>query len=235
MFNTYLYIPLLNILIFLYDHFSFGSLGLAIILLTIFIRVVLFPLFYKSAKSQMVMQKIQPLIQKVQHDHKEDKEKQAKALMDLYKKYKVNPFSSILMLFVQIPVLIALYRLFAVDFSSIDFSQLYSFISAPVHINTLFLGLIDLKSSSIIMVVLAAVAQYFQGILTLPKIEKGKELSATEKMTRQMMYYTPLFTVLVLWRMPSAIGLYWLITSLFSVGQQIYINKKVKINLEITD
>jgi YidC/Oxa1 family membrane protein insertase len=181
------------------------------------------------------MQKIQPLIQKIQHDHKEDKEKQAQALMDLYKKYKVNPFSSILMLFVQIPVLIALYSLFRADFSNMSFSTLYSFVSAPSHINTLFLGLIDLRSSSIIMVVLAAAAQYFQGILTLPKVEKGKEISAAEKMTRQMIYYTPLFTVLVLWKMPSAIGLYWLITSLFSVGQQIYINKKVKVNIEITD
>ena len=235
MFNTYLYIPLLNILIFLYNNFSFSSLGLAIILLTLLIRIVLFPLFYKSAKSQMIMQKIQPLIQKIQHDHKEDKEKQAQALMDLYKKYKVNPFSSILMLFVQIPVLIALYSLFRADFSNMSFSTLYSFVSAPSHINTLFLGLIDLRSSSIIMVVLAAAAQYFQGILTLPKVEKGKEISAAEKMTRQMIYYTPLFTVLVLWKMPSAIGLYWLITSLFSVGQQIYINKKVKVNIEITD
>ncbi|MCL5017078.1 MAG: YidC/Oxa1 family membrane protein insertase [Patescibacteria group bacterium] len=231
MFNTYLYIPLLNILIFLYNNFSFGSLGLAIILLTVLIRVILFPLFYKSAKSQMIMQKIQPLIQKIQKDHKEDKEKQAQALMDLYKKYKVNPFSSILMLFVQIPVLIALYSLFRSDFSAMNFSVLYSFVSAPQHINTLFLGLIDLKSSSIIMVVLAAIAQYFQGALTLPKKEKGKEVSAAEKMTRQMIYYTPLFTVLVLWKMPSAIGLYWLVTSLFSVGQQIYINKKVKVNI----
>jgi YidC/Oxa1 family membrane protein insertase len=232
MFQTYLYIPLLNILIFLYNNFSFGSLGLAIILLTLLIRVVLFPLFYKSAKSQMIMQKIQPLIQKIQHDHKDNKEKQAQALMDLYKKYKINPFSSILMLFVQIPVLIALYSLFRADFSNMNFSVLYSFISAPAHINTIFLGLIDLRSRSIIMVVLAAVAQYFQGALTLPKTEKGKEVSAAEKMTRQMIYYTPLFTVLVFWNMPSAIGLYWLITSLFSVGQQIYINKKVKVNIE---
>ena len=178
------------------------------------------------------MQKLQPLINKIQHDHKNDKEKQAQALLDLYKKNQVNPFSSILMLFVQIPVLIALYRLFAVDFASINFSELYGFISAPDHINTLFLGLIDLKTRSIIMVGLAAVAQYFQGVLTLPKIEKGRELSAPEKMTRQMVYYMPLFTILILWQLPSALGLYWLITSVFSVAQQIYINKKVKVNIE---
>ena len=232
MFHTYLYVPLFNTLIFLYQNVSFESFGIAIILLTLLIRVILFPLFYKSAKSQMVMQKLQPLINKIQHDHKDDKEKQAQALLDLYRKNQVNPFSSILMLFVQIPVLIALYRLFAVDFASINFSELYGFISAPDHINTLFLGLIDLKTRSIIMVGLAAVAQYFQGVLTLPKIEKGRELSAPEKMTRQMVYYMPLFTILILWQLPSALGLYWLITSVFSVIQQIYINKKVKVNIE---
>jgi len=232
MFHTYIYLPLFNALIFLYQNLSFESLGVAIILLTLLIRVVLFPLFYKSAKGQMVMQKLQPLIQKIQHDHKDDKEKQARELMDLYKRNKVNPFSSILMVFVQLPVLIALYRLFAVDFANINFSELYGFITAPSHINTLFLGLIDLKTRSIIMVGLAAAAQYFQGVLTLPKLEKGKELSAPEKMTRQMVYYAPLFTVLILWQLPSALGLYWLITSVFSVAQQIYINKKVKIDVE---
>lgn len=232
MFHTYLFIPLFNTLIFLYNNFSFGSLGVAIILLTLLIRFILFPLFYKSAKSQIIMQKLQPLIQKIQRDHKDNKEKQAQALMELYRKNKVNPFLSILMIFVQIPVLIALYRLFAVDFSNLQFGELYSFISQPGHINTVFLGLIDLKSRSMLMVGLAAIAQYFQGALTLPKIEKDKELSAPEKLSKQMVFLGPLFTILVLWQLPSALGVYWLITSVFSIIQQIYINKKVKVNVE---
>lgn len=229
MFHTYIYVPLFNILIFLYQNVSVESLGTAVILLTLLIRFILFPLFYKSTKSQIVMQKLQPLIQKIQHDHKNDKEKQARALMDLYRKNNVNPFMSILMVFVQIPVLIGLYRLFAVDFSHLQINELYSFISAPEHINTMFLGLIDLKSRSMLMVGLAAIAQYFQGTSALPKVEKGKELSTAEKMSRQMVYMGPAFTLLILWQLPSALGLYWLVTSLFSIAQQIYINKRVKI------
>jgi len=232
MFHTYIYVPLFNALIFLYENASVESLGVAIILLTLLIRFILFPLFYKSAKSQLVMQKLQPEIQKIQHDHKEDKEKQAKALMDLYRKNEVNPFMSILMVFVQLPVLFALYRLFAIDFSNIQINELYSFISAPDHINTIFLGLIDLKNRSMLMVGLAAVAQYFQGILALPKTEKGKELSAPERMTKQMVYMGPAFTLLILWQLPSALGLYWLVTSVFSIIQQIYINKKVKVKID---
>jgi YidC/Oxa1 family membrane protein insertase len=232
MFHTYIFIPLFNVLIFLYENATAESLGVAIILLTLLIRFILFPLFYKSTKSQIVMQKLQPLIVKIQHDHKDDKEKQAKALMDLYHKNDVNPFMSILMVFVQLPILFGLYRLFMIDFSNLNISELYSFVSVPEHINTMFLGLIDLKISNMLMVGLAAIAQYFQGTSALPKTEKGKELSTAEKMTKQMVYMGPAFTLLILWKLPSALGLYWLVTSLFSIVQQVYINKKVKITNE---
>ncbi len=232
MFHAYIYVPLFNALIFLYDHASVESLGVAIILLTLLIRFILFPLFYKSAKSQLVMQKLQPEIQKIQHNHKDDKETQAKALMDLYRKNEVNPFMSILMVFVQLPVLFALYRLFMIDFSNIQVAELYSFVSVPEHINTVFLNLIDLKNRSMLMVGLAAIAQYFQGILALPKIEKGKVPSTAERMTKQMVYMGPAFTLLILWQLPAALGLYWLVTSIFSIIQQVYINKRVKVNIE---
>ncbi len=215
MFKTFLYDPLLNALIFLYENASFHDLGIAIILLTVLIRVVLFPFFYKSAKSQLILQKLQPELQKIQHDHKDNKEKQAQAMMELYRKYKVNPFSSFLVILIQLPVLIALYRVFLGDFSSI---------------NTTFLGLMDLTKPSIIIVGLSALAQYYQGVLALPKTEKGKELSAPERMGRMMIYIGPLMTVLILTTLPSAVGLYWIATSVFSILQQIYINKTIKLD-----
>lgn len=214
MFKTLLYDPFYNSLIFLYENVAFQDLGIAILLLTFLVRLVLFPLFYKSAKSQLILQKLQPEVQKIQHDHKDNKEKQAQAIMELYRKNKVNPFSGFLVILIQLPILIALYRVFLGDFSGI---------------NTLFLGLIDLKSRSIIIVGLAAVTQYFQGILTIPKLEKNRELSTPEKIGRQMVYFGPLITVVILFTLPSAIGLYWFATAFFSSIQQIYINKTVKV------
>jgi membrane protein insertase Oxa1/YidC/SpoIIIJ len=82
------------------------------------------------------------------------------------------------------------------------------------------------------MVSFAAAAQYFQGYLALPVPQKGKELSAAEKVARQMMYLGPVFTVAILSSLPSAVGLYWLVTSVFSIGQQVYINKTLNINQE---
>lgn len=215
MFKTFLIDPLYNSLIFLYQNAAFQDLGIAIILLTVLIRIVLFPFFYKSAKSQLILQKLQPEVKKIQHDHKEDREKQAQALLGLYKKHKVNPFSSFLVILIQLPILIALYRVFLGDFS---------------NVHTLFLGLIDLRNPSILMVGLAVLAQYFQGKTALPKIEPGKELSAPEKIGRQMVYLGPILTGMVLFSLPAAVGIYWLATSVFSIAQQIYINKTVKLD-----
>lgn len=218
MFRTFLIDPLHQALILLYNTVAFHDLGLAIILLTFLIRLILFPLFYKSAKSQLILQKLQPEIQRIQHDHKDNKEKQAQAMMALYKDNRVNPFSSFLVILIQLPVLIALYQVFLGSFS---------------EINTLFAGLIDLKTRSIVIVVLAAAFQYLQGWLTLPKLDKGKELSSIEKFGRQMVYFSPAITVMVLMSLPAAVGLYWTATSVFSVFQQIYINKTVKIKTEL--
>lgn len=227
LFNEILYRPLYNALVFLYQYITLEDLGLAIILLTILIRFLLYPLFYKSIKNQAVLQKIQPEIQKIQHTHKENREKQAQELMALYREHKVSPFSGFLMILVQLPVLIALYRLFLQGFASETFQNLYSFMSEPEHINKSLLGIVDLGSQNMIIVGLAVVAQYFQGKLGLPKLEKGKEPTTAAKIGRQMVFIGPIMTFVILRAMPSAIGLYWIVTSVFSIVQQIIINKKV--------
>ncbi|OGY61982.1 MAG: hypothetical protein A2745_01100 [Candidatus Harrisonbacteria bacterium RIFCSPHIGHO2_01_FULL_44_13] len=227
LFNEILYRPLFNALIFLYEYITFEDLGIAIILLTIVVRVILFPLFYKSFKNQTLLQKLQPEIQKIQHDHKDNREKQAQAMMELYKQHKVNPFSGFLMLFLQLPILIALYKVFLNGFTEIDVGSLYSFIPRISQIDSSFLGLINLGEKSIFIVILAAVSQYFQGKLSLPKIEKGKELPKAAQIGRQMVFIGPILTVVILFSLPAAVGLYWLTTSVFSIGQQIVINRKI--------
>jgi YidC/Oxa1 family membrane protein insertase len=212
-FNTVLYQPLEKALIFLYDTVAFQDLGIAIILLTLAVRIVLYPLFYKAFKNQTLMQMLQPEIQKIQHNHKDNREKQAQALMELYKQHKVNPFSGFLLILAQLPILIALYSLFL---SGI-----------PGDLNHVFLGLIDLKNRSLIMVGLAAAAQYWQGRLTLPKRSSQNQEGIAARISRQMVFIGPAITVLILYSLPAAVGLYWLATSVFSVFQQIIINKKV--------
>ncbi|MBI1961022.1 MAG: YidC/Oxa1 family membrane protein insertase [Candidatus Liptonbacteria bacterium] len=222
-FHEILYRPLFNALIALYEYAAFSDLGIAIVLLTILIRILLYPLFSKSARSQAVMQKIQPQIKKIQEDHKSDREKQSRALLDLYKTNNVNPFSGIFLLLVQLPILIALYRVFLSELTPAAFAALYAFIPAPEAINFSFLGLINLHERSTMVAIAAAGAQYIHGKCALPKQSTGN--AGADMIGRQMIVLAPVITLFVLWGLPSAIGIYWLTSSFVSVIQQVRLNR----------
>jgi len=228
LFHEILYQPLFNALVFLYSHVTFTDLGLAIILLTLLIRGALYPLFYRSLKHQSVLQRIQPHVKKIQETHRNNKEQQAQALLALYREHRVNPFSGFLLILVQLPILIALYRVFLNGFSPESFADLYSWLIAPETLNHISLGLIDLTKRNILIVALAAGAQYLQGRLALRKRKAlTSEASPAERMASQMMFIGPLLTIVILYSLPAAIGLYWLTTSLFSVMQQALVERSL--------
>jgi len=217
MFNKFLYQPILGVLVFIYNNIAFHDLGLSIILLTVFIRLILLPFFYQGAKAQTKIQRLQPLVKKIQEDHKNNKEKQTHALLDLYKEHKINPFSSILLLVIQLPILIALYRVFLTGLSS------------SVFINYNFLGVIDLNQKSFLITILAVLAQYFQGRMMLPKKSGTGQTTGADKTNKAMLLYLgPALTLIVLFNLPSALGLYWFVSSLFSLVQQFFINKNLE-------
>lgn len=231
LYNALFYRPLLNILIFFYQTIAFRDLGLAIIFLTVLIRVVLYPLFQKSIRNQMMMEHIQPEVKKIQERHRDSYEKQGKAMMELYREYKVNPLSNFLFLLIQLPILIALFRIILNAPTPEILSGAYGFIQSPDTLNPYFLGLINLTKTNILIVVLATAATYIQGQTSLARTReagKGKEPTSAQKVSRNLVYIMPAVTFLVLFRLPAAIGLYWLVTSLFSIFQQHNINKKLR-------
>ena len=227
-FHEFLYRPLLNGLVFLYEHVTFGDVGAAIILLTVIIRFILYPLFRKSMRNQMLLQHIQPMVKRIQEEHRDDREKQAKALLELYREHKVNPFSGFLLILVQLPILFALYRVFLNGFSTEAFKDLYAFIPQPETLNAISLGLLNLTEPNIVVVGIAAIAQYFQARLALPKRKPGAETSPADKIGRQMVYLGPVLTIVVLVNLPSAVGIYWTTTSLFSIVQQWFVNRSLE-------
>ena len=238
LFNEILYRPLLNLLFLAYDH-VLPDIGVAIILVTLFIRFILLPVFYKSAKDQTLIQKIAPRIKEIQQTHKDNKERQVKEMMAVYKEHKVNPFSSFLLLFIQLPILFALYRVFLGGFSSAVLKELYPFVAAPAYVNFSFLGIIPLDQKNIVLVILAALFQYAQSALLLrvakrptpspsTSLQKPDMAAMTEKLSRRMMLFTPVLTAVILLPLPSAVALYWLTTSAFSTVQQVVINKKIR-------
>ena len=228
LYNTFFYQPLLNALVAFYNTFAFQDLGVAIIFLTIVIRLILFPLFHKSVRHQAVMQRLQPEMKKIQEQHPKDRERQAKAMMELYRAHRINPFSGFLLLLVQLPVLIALYQVFSGILNPQEVAKvIYAFVHTPGALDPSFLGLINLSEQSIFMVGLAAFAQYIQGRLALPKRREGEALSDAERMGRNMMFIAPLITLFVFWQFPAAVSLYWVVSSVFSIVQQLIVNRQL--------
>lgn len=226
LYDTILYYPLLNTLVFFYNTIAFEDFGLAIIFLTILTRIILFPIFHKSARHQTVMQSIQPKIQKVQKEQK-DKTKQAEEIMKVYKEHNINPFSGFLFLLVQMPILIALYQIFLSSSGPNFFDGLYGFVVKPEAFQPVFAGLINLSERSILIVGLAALAQYIQAKLALVKKNESEDASQAEKMGRKMVYVGPIITLVIFYNFPAAVSLYWATSSVFGIFQQVIINKQL--------
>ncbi|MCX6720857.1 MAG: YidC/Oxa1 family membrane protein insertase [Candidatus Staskawiczbacteria bacterium] len=223
-FYVMLYQPLFNALVMLYNYIPGHDFGIAIIFLTLIIRFILYPLSIKAVHSQKSLQEVQPKILEVQKKYKDDKEKQAKEILALYKSEKINPFSGLFLALVQLPILIALYQVFWNGLKSKELSVLYSFIANPGQINPMFIHLLDLSKPNMILAILAGLTQYFQTKMMLPKKAKtngqDKKADFSQAMQTQMLYFMPVFTVIILLGLPSALGLYWTISGIFSIIQQ---------------
>ncbi len=230
-FTVLLYQPLFNLLVLFYEYFPGHDFGVAVILLTIFIRLLLYPLMAESLRVQKVTMKIQPQMKEIQEKYKDDKEKQAMLIMQLWREHKINPFSSFMFLLIQIPILWALYKVFFDGFKDGALSMVYSFLPNPGVIDPMFLGLVDLSASYPLFAVISAVLQYLQvKMMTPPKpADTGRERTQSEQFAEmlrvQSIYVMPVFTALIFWGLPSALGLYWMASSLFTIGQQYIILK----------
>jgi YidC/Oxa1 family membrane protein insertase len=229
------YIPLYNAFA-LFLSIPYVDAGLAVILFTVVIRAILYPLSRKALLSQMRIQELQPELTELRNKYKDNKEEQARRMMALYKDKNINPFSGILFLLLQIPIIISLYYIFSSGaLASINASLLYSFVPIPpVNDHTLF-GIIDLTAKSVTMAVLAGVSQYFVAYFQQRKQPQKPKLPAAQRtfqddlarsMSFQMKYFFPLLAAIFALNLPSVIGLYWTVGALFNIFQEILLKKE---------
>ena len=257
LFNELVYRPIYNLLFLIYNALPLHDFGVAIILVTILIKLFLVPLSRKQIESQKKMQELQPKLKAIQDKYKNDKEKQTKAVMDFYKENKANPFSGCLPLIFQMIFLIAIYRvLFNISQNGLivnDADLYHPFIQNPGQINRFFLGLIDLSRavnfnnlnfaeiSHILLIVSAAGAQYFQTKLLMEtkktsdaknnnksKEKNTKEPDMAQIMSKQMLYLAPIMTLFIGIKFPAGLALYWLVSTLFMIVQQKQLEKYKK-------
>lgn len=219
--------PLYNLLVFLYTTIPGSDLGVAIIVLTLIIKVVFYPLNRRSIVSQKALQSLQPKMDELKEKYKDDREKLGAEMMALYKKEKINPFSSCLPVLIQIPILIAVYQVFIRGIASSGTDLLYPFIQDPGTLNTLAFGFLDLSKKNFILALAAGAAQFWQTKMLASKRKSSDGMAAA--MNAQMQYMFPIMTVVIGVSFPAGLTLYWFSTTLFSVLQQMWMIRKKQI------
>lgn len=229
LYTTLLYQPIFNALVFLYNIIPGNDIGVAIIVLTFIIKILLYPLTVKSIQSQRDLQKIQPKIQELQKKYKNQKEILSQELMKLYKSENVNPFSSCFPLLIQLPFLIAVFSVFRNGLSNPESLQmLYPFVYNPGALDPFMFGIIDLSQDhNLLLAVVAGISQLWQGKMLVQKkppvqVPGSKDESMAAAMNTQMTYVMPFITVYISWILPAGLVLYLIVSTLLTIAQQHY-------------
>ncbi len=235
--HTVFFDPTYNLLIFVAGHIPGGDVGIAIIVFTIVMKLILLPLSLKAAHTQYAMRLLEPKLAEIKEKYKEKREELARATMAAYSEAGINPLTSILLLFIQIPILIALF--FAVStgggvkLPEVNTDLLYSFVFGPKDLSMLFFGVFDITQKSIILALLAAGTQYIQGHLSLPPL---KEKTTTEpnlkedlarSMQLQMKYMMPVVIGIAAFTTSSAIALYFVVSNIAAIAQEYIVRARI--------
>lgn len=230
-FHAVFYDPIYNALVALVSIVPGSDVGIAVILVTVVIRLILLPFSLSAARTQRAMKILEPKIKELKEKHKGNKEKEALETLALYREARVNPFSSILTVFIQIPVLLALYFVFYYEpFPAINALRLYSFTPTPDTISLEFLGLISVAGKSIILAFLAGVTQYFQAHLALSGTMKPSDTKSIQNdfqrvMGMQLKYVFPFIIAVISYTTSGAIALYFITTNLAGALQEIHVRR----------
>lgn len=208
--------PLLYTLKYFYRYV--GNYGVAIIIITVILKALFFPLTHKSYKSMKDMQKIQPMMAALKEKYKDDREGMNRAVMELYRDHKVNPLGGCLPMLVQIPVFFALYKalMFSIELRHAPFYLWITDLSGPDNLFGQMLGL-----------------PFVIGPLPLVMgatmfIQQKMTPSNMDPMQAKMMLALPVVFTFMFLNFPSGLVLYWLLNNILTIGQQMYINKLVQ-------
>jgi len=184
------------------------------------------PLSLKTINSQKMLKELTPKIEELKTKFKNDKTAQSAAIMRLYKENNVNPLAGCLPLLVQIPILIALYRVFIGGITEKSLIFLYGFIAVPEVINHNFLGLFDITKNSPLLTIIAGGLQFIQSKQSTALQAGGGSNKELASISKQMLYFFPVMIIVIGWNLPAGLILYWITTTVFSVFEQYSIRNK---------
>lgn len=232
LFHTILYVPIYNLLIFFVDIVPNGDVGIAVILATIVVKLIIAPFSISAVKTQRRMKFVEPQMKEIRAKYKDDREKLALETLSLYKNNGIRPFASIFVTFLQLPVIIALYLVFRHEhLLSPNTALIYHFIALPVHLSPLFLGIFQTTAHSIVLALIAAVFQFFQAYITIPVPQKDKNASSSEDFARAMSlqsrFMLPILIGVVAYT-AGALALYFITSSIVGIIQEYYVRHQLR-------
>ncbi len=234
--HTFFFDPVYNALVFFIDVIPGGDVGLAIIATVVVVKLSLLPLSIKAAKTQKILREIEPKLKELKEKFKDKREEQAKAMMAIYAEAGMNPFASILLFFIQIPIVIALYLAVSkgggIPLPDINTELLYSFIPNPSLASMDFIGLVDINGKSILLALLAGVTQFFQIRLAMPPLPPRDPKATPDlkddfmrNMQLQMRYVMPVMIFFAAYFISAAIALYFFVSNVVGILQELYVKR----------
>lgn len=235
MFHTLFYEPVYNLVAFVLTITPLHDIGTSIILVTLIIKGFLLPLNLSALRTQYMMKKIEPEMKKIKELQKTDPQAASKQMIEMYRKDKINPLSSLFAMILQIPIFFALYFVFSKGLTS-DPESLYSFVTFPEKLHYIAFGLFDVTEKNVVVAVLAGISSYFLAKrqtmdMGSTSSEKNKEESFQDhfmkSMKIQMLYVLPIVIASSAMFLPSALALYWFVSNVISYGLDVYMKNKL--------
>ena len=227
LFDAAIYNPLYNGLVYLVGIIPSHDVCIAVVLLTIVVRIIVYPLSRRAVQAQLDMKKVAPEVTKIRDQYKGDKQGESKAIFALYKEHDIHPFASFLLILVQFPVLIGLYWVFSRGgLPTINTSLLYSFVHVPTSVNMEFLGIQNMAAHSIVLAILASVTQFAYTRLSMgPRgVKTATEASFSDDMAKsldvQARFVLPAIIGVIAYSVVAAVPLYWVTSNSFMILQE---------------
>ncbi len=235
MFTALFYNPLYNAMVAITNIVPAHNLALAIVIFTIIIKFILFPLSKRAVVTQMKMKLVEPEMAIIKEKYKDDKKLTAEKTLELYKKNNLNPFSTIFLVILQIPIFIALALMFSRNaFSPLHLDLLYSFVTAPDFVDQSLFWL-DISKKSVLLGAIAGILQFVQIQYSLPaykKPEAGTKATFKDDIARsmnvQMRYVLPVIVFVSSLGFTASMSLYWITSTVFTICQELYFRRTVK-------
>lgn len=231
MFKTIFILPLFNLLVLFINISPFGSVGVAIIALTLLVKFALAPLYRKSIVGQFRMKQLEPKLKEIKANFP-DKQEQAAKTFALYKEYKISPLSGCLPLLIQLPIILALYRVFLAGFN-FDAYPLYSFIHRPEVVSFNFFW-VDLAAKSLVFSIFAGISQFVQAHFANKRMssntdpgDTSMQANMSRMMGKQTKYVLPVFVAFVSYQLSAGIALYWIVNNIFTTIQEVLIHRRL--------